>query len=124
MARVEPDSTDTASSLGTLVYLTIGPILWGSHLFAVYGLQPVLCARGASVSTAFVAIATIVVLGLLLAVMLWPRAVARLLHAQAVSRASRRFHRRAMRWAGLLSAAGILWAGAAALIVPACEGLR
>lgn len=124
MGRLDTESADTASSVGTLVYLTIGPILWGLHLFTVYGLQPVLCSRSAPANTTFVAITTVVLLGLLLAVMLWPHAVARLLHARAASRASRRFHRRVVRWAGLLSAAGIVWAGAAALIVPACQGLR
>jgi hypothetical protein len=124
MTHANTHGADTASGVGTLVYLTIGPILWALHLAVVYGLQPVLCRYSVEVNLAVVGIATVTALVVLLGAVARPKVLARLLHARAPSQASRRFHRRVMRWAALLSAAGIIWAGAAALVVPACEGLR
>lgn len=124
MAQADTGQVDTASSVGTLVYLQVGPIAWALHLALVYGLQPMICARSATASTVLVLLATAICLAAVAAALIWSRGLAGVLRARAATQASRRFHRRVMRWAGLLAAVGIIWTGAAATIVPACDPLR
>lgn len=113
-----------ASGVGTLVYLSIGPILWAFHLLIVYGAQPLVCRGDAAKSPMLVLVVTLAFLAASVAAMLLPGPTARLLRATVDSRSLGRFHRRVMRWLVFFSAIGIAWAGAAAIAIPACEQLR
>lgn len=104
-----------------LVYLMLGPILWGLHLTLIYGANTLICALGggAASSRAIVIAATILIavpLGLML---LMQRRVGRLFGI-ADGRAGRPTYDAISRVAGVLSLAGILWAGTAAAVLSAC----
>ncbi|WP_119421691.1 hypothetical protein [Desertibaculum subflavum] len=121
---VEAGARASASGVGTLVYLTSGPILWALHLLVIYGAQPLVCMTSAEAGTILVSIATPAFAALTAAAMTWPDRLARLLRATVESLELGRFHRSVLRWLGFLSLLGIVWAGATAAIIPACEQLR
>ena len=112
--------------------MLLGPILWAAHLAVIYGAQSTLCAlgisavRGPAVSLVAVVttLATVVVLGLLAVAILAPRALSRRLRAASWSMPAQRFCDRIMVLLAMLSACGVIWAGATVLLVPACPPLR
>ncbi len=124
---------DPAGVAPALIYLLAGPLLWAGHLFASYGLQSVLCALRSTGTTsvepllielAVAAVTAIAAAALLLT--LWrPRGTARLLRAAAfLDGENGAFMVSVMRLLSALSLAGVLWAGATLLLLPACPQLR
>jgi hypothetical protein len=112
----------------TTLYLLFGPIVWAVHFAMLYGMHTILCARpsarvmpGAGVATIVLA-ATVAALALLLAATV--TGYRRRNAAHADSRAATRFCHDVMVLLTLLSACGVVWAGATALLVAPCVGLR
>jgi hypothetical protein len=124
---------DPASPAAALLYLMAGPLLWGVHLLVVYGMQSALCAYRLTgiaqldpllVRALVVAVTVLVALALGFAA--WrPRTTARLLRAAVfLDGENGPFMTAVMRLLVLLSLAGVLWAGAGALLLEACPQLR
>lgn len=124
---------DPGSVASALVYLLAGPLVWAGHLFLVYASQSVLCAfRITGVASvdpvailAVVAAVTVLAAAALL-LMIWrPRDTARFLRAAGfLDGANGAFMMSVMRLLSTLALAGVLWAGAAVLLLQACPQLR
>ncbi len=124
---------DTGSVAAALLYLLAGPLTWAGHLFLVYLPQSALCAfRVTGIASvdpmlirAVVATVTVLAAAALLLMMRRPRSTARLLRATAfLTGENGAFMAAVMRWLCALSLAGVLWAGATVLLLPACPQLR
>lgn len=112
-----------------MAYLLLGPILWAAHFALIYGMQSSLCRlagteHGNSAAAPVVAVTTLLVLLLLAAVLLAPGAASRILHAAPWPDATQRFCDRIMALLAVLSLFGVIWAGATAILLPACPPLR
>lgn len=114
---------------GALFYMLLGPIVWAVHLTVVYAGHAVLCVKGvmqgalASRIIPFgVALATIVALAALLIAVL--AANSRPGRSSVPASAPALFQDKVMMTLALLSAFGVVWAGASALIVEPCLTLR
>lgn len=108
-----------------MIYLLYGPILWGLHLFAIYGPQSLYCTRGLAGAVVPTITAATLAFGLLLLVaIVAPRPVARLLRADRWDAPQQGFLDRVMRLLSALSLFGVLAGGATILLLPACGGLR
>ena len=109
------------SVIAMFIYLMIGPGLWGLHLTLVYSAHTLICALGGSsdLSATFVLIATFLVAGPLLAIIVMQRRFGRLLGLDD-RLSGRTIYDAISRFTSVLSLAGILWAGAAAAIVTSC----
>ena len=122
----EPEGSLT----GTFAYVLLGPLTWAVHLMVIYGAQPILCTAATSGGLGIDAIPVFVIAVTALAILvpavaLWrPGAARRLLRAAGRRESELRFQDSAMRWLCLLSAAGILWAGAVAFVMQPCLQLR
>ena len=117
------------STMGTLTYVLLGPILWSAHFAAMYGVQSTACAVGGSAAAGPVvatvaALATAVVLLLLAGAVVRARTVGGWLHARPWPNPAQQFCDSAMRLLAMLSCVGTIWAGATVLLVPACPPLR
>ncbi len=120
------------STLGTILYVLIGPIVWALHftvLYAVHGFSCGLASDGriAPMPVAIlmaVWIATIAAIGLLGAALLAPERMALQLKTDVWSVPQRRFHRQTMSVLCLLSVVAILFAGASTLFVDVCALVR
>jgi hypothetical protein len=120
------------SILGTMILLLAGPIVWAAHLGIVYFSQSMLCAHGlAGVRIAgFGLVPLTIVAASLLALAIVAAAAAFAGWARTASldywwtRADAGYERRVTLVLLLLSALGILWAGATAFVVPDCPMLR
>jgi hypothetical protein len=111
------------SLLSAAAFLLAGPILWAAHLFLVYGPQSALCAMGRPDGpvTMLVLLVTAVFAVPLAVLLAAPGTAVRLLR---LGTEDRRFSVSVMRWLSALSLAGVLLAGAAALLVDPCAQLR
>lgn len=124
---------DPGSVASALVYLLLGPLVWAGHLFLVYAPQSMLCAfrltgfAGAGpllIEAVIGAVTLLAAIALVLAI-LFPRGTARLLRAAGFLRGENgAFMMLVMRLLAALSLAGVLWAGATLLWLPACAQLR
>lgn len=118
-------------TIGTLIYLLIGPLLWAAHLTVVYGSQSSLCAfdlgeatNGSNgLATALVVVATLLCIGLIALVVWRPHPVLGWL-APGEPPLDRPFLTWVMRALSALAALAILYAGVASVILPACAQLR
>jgi hypothetical protein len=118
-------------TIGTLLYLLAGPLLWAAHLTVIYGSQSSLCAfdigetaaGNNSLATTVILVATAVCIGLVVAMTLRPQSIFGWLALGEVS-PDRPFLVWAMRLLSALSVLAILYVGLAAIILPACAQLR
>jgi hypothetical protein len=124
---------DPGPIAGALVYLLLGPLVWAAHLFLVYAPQSMLCAfrltgfanAGPLLIEAVVGAVTLLAAIPLLLAILFPHGAARLLRAAGFLRGENgAFMVLVMRLLAALSLAGVLWAGATLLLLPACAQLR
>lgn len=120
------DRNSSREMIGTLVFLITGPILWATALAAIYGPQSALCAAGAA--EALVSGWVLVALVLLVVVdglaMLWPQRLLRLLTGATPPEEQWPFLCATMRILAALSGLAMLYFGLAAVLLPACGGLR
>ncbi|HET6628160.1 MAG TPA: hypothetical protein VFG91_00130 [Woeseiaceae bacterium] len=124
---------DPGSVASALIYLLIGPLVWAGHLFLVYAPQSALCAFRITgfasiaprlIEAVVVAVTVPAAVALLLAIGR-PRQTARLFRAAGfLDGENGRFMVSVMRLLAALSFAGVLWAGATVLLLPACPQLR
>ena len=130
MRGSETSSFDRLRGPSTLLYLSLGPIVWAVHFAIVYGAHTLLCAVGGSggfgarAATLVVIIATVVALILLSLPMLAPTMMRRRRPGSTEPASLSSFAQGVMALLALLSALGVAWAGAAALIVAPCISLR
>jgi hypothetical protein len=124
---------DPGPVTGALLYLLVGPLVWSGHLLFVYAPQSALCAfriTGAvTVEPLLIAVfvtAATALAAIVLALVLWrPRATARLFRAgRFLDGENGRFMISVMQLLAVLSLAGVLWAGATALLLDPCPQLR
>ena len=124
---------DPGPIAGAILFLLVGPIIWSAHLLAAYGPQSALCAlrvTGESAAQPWLVSATVgavTVLSLVfLLLTLWrPVATARLFRAAGFLEGDQKsFLLFVMRLLATLSLAGVVWAGATALILDPCAQLR
>ena len=124
---------DPAGVAPALVFLLVGPLLWISHLFLVYGLQSMLCAfritGTASVEPLVIEIViillTLAASGALLLSIWQPRITARVSRAAGLLQGENgAFMISVMRLLSALSLAGVLWAGVTVLLLETCAQLR
>ncbi|EIC28365.1 MULTISPECIES: hypothetical protein [Methylomicrobium] len=112
-------------SVGTVAIALVGPsFVWGLHFAAVYAIQSLFCdilggGRAAHAAQTAVIAATVAALLILLLPIAKPDAVLRMKRPEK----SLSFLAGVMRLLALLSFFGVLWAGSAALLVPACAPL-
>jgi hypothetical protein len=113
------------SATGTILLLIAGPILWALHFAILYFVQSMLCAHRVATALVpgFVMAATLIALAVVTIAIVAPGTLARLLGADDWPGSERSLHARVTRGLAILSAAGIAWAGATALIIPACAML-
>lgn len=116
-----------------LLYLLTGPVVWAGHLFLVYAPQSALCAfRVTGVARVdpllieiLVGIVTALAAAALLAAIWLPRNTARRLRAaEYLQGENGAFMIAVMRLLAALSLCGVLWAGAAVLLLEACPQFR
>jgi hypothetical protein len=124
---------DPGSVAGPILYLLCGPLIWAAHLLLVYVPQSGLCAFRitgvAAVDSQLISILIGVATAssaITLAVALrWPTSMARLFRAtNFLEGENGSFMQSVMRLLAALSLAGVLWAGATALLLPPCPQLR
>lgn len=127
------DGNDPASFAAALLYLLFGPLIWAAHMFLVYALQSALCAFRITGLTNVSPLLIQAVVGVVTAL-----AAAALVLALARTQNSARWFRAAdflegkngpfmigvMRLLAVLSLTGVLWAGAAVLLLQPCAQLR
>lgn len=116
-----PQAGREPSVTAMFAYLMAGPLLWGLHLLLVYCAHTLVCALGGrpALSTAIVLAATaaaVVPLALAVAVQ---RRTGRLFGV-GDDMADRRVYDSISRLLGVLSLAGIVWAGVAAAALSSC----
>jgi len=129
-AEPEDGRDSKGGTARTLLFLLIGPIVWGGHGVLMYASHTLLCALGLSGGTllgwepmrAISAVATATALGMILVALFAPQPISRLLRMQAG--VDWRFYRSSAAVLAVLSAAGIAWSGAMAFLIPACVPLR
>ena len=113
-----------ASLTRTTFYLLFGPIVWAIHLTVLYGAHTLVCVHGAAGDTvaAIALAATVAAVALLLAAAFafYRRRDSAHTGASAVTC----FCRDVAMLLALVSAFGVAWAGATALIVAPCVALR
>ena len=119
MRRHEP------STIGTLVFLMWGLVVWGLQFTAIYVGHTWFCALGASpmATTALATILTAVAVAAILPVALAPSRPAALAGLDRPNDDLRHLILIA-RAVALLSIVAALWTGAAAIVVGACELAR
>lgn len=124
---------DPASVAVALLYLLYGPLIWAGHLFLVYVPQSLLCAFRITAFARFESwlIQTVIGVATLFAaaalgLALWrPQSSARFFRATAfLDGENGPFMLHVMRLLAVLSLAGVLWAGATALLLQPCPQLR
>jgi hypothetical protein len=103
----------------TLLSMFLGPIVWALHLTVIYGSHAILCARGSSGMTG----ANVVIVATIIALV--PLVISFWLNRTHPNREPEpRFQRQVMQLLTLLSAVGILMAGATIAFVPVCLAVR
>lgn len=115
------------STLGTIVYVLAGPIAWAVHVTVIYGFQSTACAVHPSpewLVDIVVTIATAIAAAVSAFVALRHETAAHALGAGGWPDETRQFTRRVMTLLALLSIFGIVGAGAATFILPACDMMR
>jgi hypothetical protein len=117
--------TASPSTVGTLTYIMFGLLLWVLQLTVIYGGHVLVCSRSAPAELAgwIVYGATAVAALLLLGFVVWQSRAARLLGLTSAM-ADRRTYDRIALMIGALSGIAILWTGATAIVVTACEQAR
>ncbi|MHA6298328.1 hypothetical protein [Devosia sp. CAU 1758] len=121
------DRNSSRQMIGTLVFLIAGPILWAIDLMLIYGAQSSLCAFGALPLPGVSIIVGGTSVGLALmagGIWLWPEPSFRTLAGTSPPTDQWPFLRGTMRLLAALSALAMLYFAAAALLLPACGGLR
>ncbi|MEF3077040.1 hypothetical protein V2P20_18590 [Methylobacter sp. Wu1] len=117
----------SGESVGILLITLAGPLIWGVHFGMVYALHHFICLlTGNSAAfwaqSAIIAATLAALLALLLAVFK-PEIIQRLVRYETAQKISQSFLTGVMRLMALLSVFGVLWAGSAALLLPACESI-
>jgi hypothetical protein len=124
MARSETNTHDRheAPLARTMLAMLFGPIVWALHFTVLYGTHTIVCARATTGDAATITAlaASVVAVALLLA---GAFAVYRRRATQHAS-ATTRFCRDVMLLLALLSACGVAWAGATALLVAPCPAFN
>ena len=121
------DRNSPRQMIGTLVFLIAGPILWAVDLTVIYGAQSSLCAFGALPSSLIgimVGSASVVLALVAAGISIWPRPAFTVLTGTAPPGEQWSFLRGATRILAALSALAMLYFAAAAMLLPACGGLR
>jgi len=138
MAKRPPQKTALETSrlkvagptVGTLIYILFGPIVWAVHLTIIYGFQSAGCAlTGYSAGFSFygalgIALVTAIAALKLLAAALWPSLIERGLGASTWGGELHAGNRTIMRWLAGLSIFAVLASGLAVFIIPVCASLR
>jgi hypothetical protein len=111
--------------MGTLTYIMFGLLLWVFQLTVIYGGHVLICSRGGPAELAVWTVygATAVAALLLLGFIVWQGGVAPMLGLTSAM-ADRRAYDRIALVIGALSGIAILWTGATAIVVAACEQAR
>ncbi|MGR8942113.1 MAG: hypothetical protein ACU83V_12505 [Gammaproteobacteria bacterium] len=129
MKATKSPSPSSEPSVAIVLVALIGPLtLWALHFSVLYGAHHLLCAtlagsRAADVLPATVSGATVAALFGLLLMIVRPEVVLRMTANEAVSSHSRLLLTGVMRVLALLCCFGVLWAGSAAFLLPACASL-
>ena len=121
------DRTSSRQMMGTFIFIITGPILWAGQLTAIYGAQSSLCA--------FAALEQHVIGGIVLAIslmtiilsvltLIWPLPVFKLLTGTTPPDVQGPFIIGLMRSLGTLATLGMAYFALAAVVLPACAGLR
>lgn len=121
------DRNSPRQMIGTLVFLIAGPILWAFDMTAIYGAQSSLCAFAslpAPVISAVVGIVSVAVALFAGGIWLRPEPTFRALVGAAPPGDQWPFICGTMRVLTALSALAMIYFAAAALLLPACGGLR
>ena len=124
---------DRGPVTSALLYLLAGPLVWAAHLFLVYAPQSALCAfritRPVTIEplliTVYVAAVTALAAAVLVLALWRPGTTASLFRARRfLDGENGQFMISVMRLLSVLSLAGVLWAGATALLLDPCPQLR
>jgi len=123
--------SESRRTIGTLIFILTGPLLWAGHLTAIYGSQSSMCAFGVGTSdggqnllvSGIIGVVTLAFVALIGVAMARPHTVLGWL-ARREPPPDRTFLTWVMRLLAALSALAIIYAGAAAIILPACAQLR
>lgn len=116
------------STIGALLYVLFGPVVWAAHFTLIYGAQAMLCALAAESDPSLavrgiVAALSAVALALLVAAALQPDRIYTALGAGPWPIATQNFQRRVMVLLMMLSLFGVV-ASAATASLPVCAALR
>ncbi len=109
------------STVGTLVYILFGPILWALQLAVIYGGHTLACSQGGTPATGewLVYAASIVPGVVVLAFLVVQSPFARMMGLTRAMEDRKAYDR--IAWVtALLSEFGIVWSGVTALVVTAC----
>lgn len=119
MRRREP------STVGTILFVLWGPLVWGLQFTAVYVGHTWICATGmgASASDVLVATATAIAVALIAPVIVMPERVGRLARLDA-GEPNAAYLAAIARLLAMLSLFAALWVGAVAFFIQACALAR
>ena len=117
------------STIGTMIYLLLGPIAWGVHMTLAYAVQSTACALAgdAPPETAirvFIVAITLIAVGVVAWGAAQPDRLATRLGTGAWPEDTARFQRQVMTLLALLSIFGLIAAGVGAVMLPVCAQLR
>lgn len=117
----------SGESVGVLLITLAGPLIWGAHFGIVYAAHHLICLLAGNSAAFWAQLAVIMatvaaVLALLLAIFK-PEIMQHRVRYETAQKISRSFLTSVMRLLALLSVFGVLWAGSAALLLPACESI-
>jgi hypothetical protein len=119
------------STPGTLLYILVGPVVWGLQFGFLYFVQAVGCARFPGTDgndmaplLALIAVSAAFSLAFLVAALAWPKWLERLCGVTEWPDGQRENYRLIMRLLNWLSLFAILTANLAILFVPLCETTR
>lgn len=121
------DQRSNRQTLGTILFLMAGPILWAGDFTVIYGAQSSLCAFAALDQGAIgmlVSLATGAFILADLAALRWPQPLFRFLAGAAPPASEWPFILGVMRGLAALSALAMLYFAFASLLLPACAQLR
>lgn len=112
---------DNASTLGTIVFLALGPLVWAAHFTLIYGGHTLACTgqTGARTAVLVVVVATAAAAVAVLLFLIWPAWIANALGVR-VRRGDRPTYLDIARILGILAEIAIVWGGITAALVGPC----
>ncbi|MGE0701058.1 MAG: hypothetical protein AB7O57_18325 [Hyphomicrobiaceae bacterium] len=127
-SRSSTETVERGSTVGTLAFMLVGPLIWAAHFTFAYGYQSVACAIGDRYPVLQdnivlpLVLATLLAAALLVFSLVLHPALETLARAASWQPPQIAFQRRVMLSLAVLSLFGVVAGGTAVLVLPPCAG--